>query len=103
MSSSDHYIRSRVFKNRSLDNGSGSFSNESSGGSKFGRSSQPFADTTSQGRLRDSGSSRFGRGSRPFVEGEGYNRFCHDMELKVNSGDIGRIIGLFDCICIYVC
>ena len=63
-SSSGQYIKSRVFKNRYSDSGGRSFGSESTGR------------------------------SRPFMGDENHSRFPDDVELRVNSGDIGRIIGM---------
>ena len=78
--SNGHHIKSQVFRNRNFDSGGRSFSNE---GTRFGsRSSQ------------DRGSNR---SSRPYVDDQSHqNRFSDDLILKVNSGDIGRIIGMLN-------
>ena len=78
--SNGHHIKSQVFRNRNFDSGGRSFSNE---GTRFGgRSSQ------------DRGSNR---SSRPYMDDQSHqNRFSDDLILKVNSGDIGRIIGMFN-------
>lgn len=79
-SSNGHHIKSRVFKNKNFDSGGGSFSNESS---RFGS--------------RNSYDRGGGRSSQPFVDDQsGHNRFSDNLVLKVNSGDIGRIIGMLN-------
>lgn len=77
-----------MFRNTNLDSGRRSSNNESS---RFGRGSRPFVDNDSQGRSYGSGGSRFGRSQ----DGESQSQFSCDLELKVNSGDIGKIIGTY--------
>ena len=83
--SNSHHIKSRVFRNKNVDR---SFNNET-GSSRFGRSDQPCVDDTRQPSESSPGG-RFGRRSQPFVESD---RFSDDVVLKINSGDVGRIIG----------
>jgi len=69
-------IKSRVFTNRAHDRGR-----------SFG------------GRGQFSG---FGRNG-PSLGDDGYqssNRFSNDVELKISSGDVGRIIGVCMCVCL---
>lgn len=84
-SSNGHHIKSRVFRNKNVDR---PFNNET-GSSRFGRSDQPFVDDTRQPSESSLGG-RFGRRSQPFVESD---KFSDDVVLKINSGDVGRIIG----------
>jgi len=68
---SSHTIQSQVFTNRSNDRGR-----------SFG------------GRGRSGG---FGRRGSPSMGDDGHqpsNRFSDDLELKISSGDVGRIIGV---------
>ena len=74
---------SMVFKNKNFDSGGRSFGNK--------KSRQPFMEDRGQGRSYENGSRMFGRRN---LDGEGYSRFSDDMELKVNSGDVGKIIGM---------
>ena len=80
---------SMVFKNKSFDSGRRSFGNK--------RSRQPFMEN----RGHESGGRMFGRSN---ADGEGYSRFSDDVELKVNSGDVGKIIGtsILYIVCIFL-
>ena len=72
-------IKSRVFTNRGHDRG------RSFGGrgrsSDFGRNGPSLGDDVYQSN----------------------NRFSNDVELKISSGDVGRIIGVCVSVCLSVC
>ena len=54
-----------------------------------------FKNKYADSRGRSFGSESAGRSGQPFVGNESGNRFSDDLELKVNSGDVGRIIGMY--------
>ena len=53
-----------------------------------------FKNKYSDSGGRPFGSECTGRSSQPFMNDENRSQFSDDLELKVNSGDIGRIIGM---------
>lgn len=94
VSSNFDHTKSYVFKNNTSDHGVKSFNNESTQSNRLRGGSQPFMNRGGHRGSYESSSSRFGRASQTSMDDEANNRFSGDLELKVNSGDIGRIIGM---------
>ena len=56
--------------------------------------SRVFKNKYSDSGGRSYGTEYTGRSNQAFMNDENRSQFSDDLELKVNSGDIGRIIGM---------